>query len=71
MDNTMKAMTSGTVLAIRVREGDEVDVEQIVAVLESMKMELEVRSSIAGRVKRVAVKEGDGVEQGQVLLEFG
>jgi biotin carboxyl carrier protein len=41
---------------------------QGVVVVEAMKMENELRSPKAGRVKDVSVKAGDSVEAGRVLL---
>ena len=44
----------GTVLAVRVAEGDEVEAGQVLVVLEAMKMENTVTAPAAGRVERVA-----------------
>jgi acetyl-CoA carboxylase biotin carboxyl carrier protein len=38
-------------------------------ILESMKMEIPVISPKAGKVTRIHVKEGDAVQEGQVLAE--
>ena len=48
--------------------GDEVAVRQGVVVVEAMKMENELRSPKAGRVKEVSVAPGTSVEAGRVLL---
>ena len=40
----------------------------MVCVLEAMKMENEVQTEVAGRVKEVKVKAGEMVEGGQVLI---
>jgi biotin carboxyl carrier protein len=58
----------GRVVRVLVEPGDEVAVRQGVVVVEAMKMENELRSPKAGRVKDVSVKAGDSVEAGRVLL---
>jgi biotin carboxyl carrier protein len=45
-----------------------VGARQAVAVVEAMKMENELRSPRAGRVKHVAVAPGTSVEAGRVLV---
>jgi len=58
----------GRVVRILVQPGDEVAARQGVVVVEAMKMENELRSPKAGRVKDVAVAEGASVEAGRVLV---
>jgi acetyl-CoA carboxylase carboxyltransferase component/biotin carboxyl carrier protein len=58
----------GTVVSIEVAEGDRVRAGQTVAVMESMKMEHEVKAPRAGIVRRVAVAVGDALYQGHPLL---
>jgi acetyl-CoA carboxylase biotin carboxyl carrier protein len=62
------AHITGTVWEIRVNVGDEVEEEQVVVVLESMKMEMPVEAPQDGRVASIAVKKGQPVEEGEVLL---
>jgi acetyl-CoA carboxylase biotin carboxyl carrier protein len=65
------AHITGTVWKIEVAVGDSVAVEQPLVILESMKMEMPVEAPEAGRVLRVAVAEGQAVEEGDVLVELG
>jgi biotin carboxyl carrier protein len=58
----------GRVVRILVSPGDEVAVRQSVIVVEAMKMENELRSPKAGRVKDVSVAVGASVEAGRVLI---
>jgi biotin carboxyl carrier protein len=58
----------GRVVRILVGPGDEVAARQPVVVVEAMKMENELRSPKAGRVKDVSVTEGASVEAGRVLI---
>ena len=50
------------------RPGDLVDAGQPLLVIEAMKMLNELRAPRAGRVERVAVAAGDGVELGDLLV---
>jgi biotin carboxyl carrier protein len=54
-----------------VEEGSHVHKGDKIIILESMKMENELRSPRDGVVIRVQVKPGDGVEKGQVLAVIG
>ncbi len=58
----------GKVVKILVAEGDDVQAEQGVIVVEAMKMENELKSAIAGKVKEIFVKEGEVVESGAKLV---
>ena len=68
---SIMAPMPGKVISIKVKVGDPVTQNQIVAVLEAMKMENEIQSDIAGTVQSVSVKPGETVEGGQVLLVVG
>jgi acetyl-CoA carboxylase biotin carboxyl carrier protein len=67
---TITAPITGLVWEVLVAENDAVEVEQVVIVLESMKLEIPVESEHAGTVRRIAVAEGDAVNQGDVLVEL-
>jgi biotin carboxyl carrier protein len=58
----------GRVVRILVAAGDEVAVRQGIVVVEAMKMENELRSPKAGRVKEITVVPGTSVEAGRVLV---
>jgi len=61
------AHITGTVWKIEVKEGDEIDEGDIVAILESMKMEMPVESDEAGTIKAIKVKEGQAIAEGDVI----
>ena len=61
---------AGNVLEVKVKVGDTVAVNDVLLVLEAMKMESNVASPIAGVVKEILVKAGDSVTQGQVLVKM-
>ena len=64
------AHITGTVWKIEVQAGDEVKEEQVLVILESMKMEMPVEAPGAGRVASVLVSEGQAVEEGDVLVKL-
>jgi acetyl-CoA/propionyl-CoA carboxylase biotin carboxyl carrier protein len=57
----------GTVLAVEVSDGDEVEPGQVVCVVEAMKMENEITSPRAGTVSGLSVEAGQAVTTGQVI----
>ncbi|MBY0396650.1 MAG: biotin/lipoyl-binding protein [Thermoleophilia bacterium] len=61
---------SGTVSRVAVQVGQDIQVNDILVVLEAMKMETEITAPIAGKVARLTVAQGDAVQAGQVLVEF-
>lgn len=61
----------GAVLEVLVTEGDRVERNQTVVLMESMKMELVITAPRAGVVRRVAVEPGQQVDRGMRLLELG
>ena len=61
---------AGQVWKVLVKEGDEVEADQPLLILESMKMEIPVMSPDAGRVTRMLVGEGDQVAEGQIVAEI-
>ncbi len=67
-DAVITSPMPGIVIAVPVAEGDEVSADDKVIILESMKMENELRTPSAGRVISVEVEPGASVEKGQVLV---
>ncbi|HET9598924.1 MAG TPA: acetyl-CoA carboxylase biotin carboxyl carrier protein subunit [Anaeromyxobacteraceae bacterium] len=64
----LAAHITGTVVRIEKRAGDEVQPGDPVVILESMKMEMPLEAETGGRVKEVRVKEGQAVNEGDVLV---
>lgn len=65
---TINAMMSGSIIAVLVKEGDEVKENDAVVKLEAMKMETIVNSPFAGKVKEVLVNERQAVTAGDMLI---
>ena len=63
----VKAELVGNVWKVEAKAGDEVAEEDVLIILESMKMEIPVTSPVAGTVKEIRVKEKDVVREGQVV----
>jgi methylmalonyl-CoA carboxyltransferase small subunit len=61
---------AGVVVRVSVQVGQAIQVNDVLLVLEAMKMETAITSPIAGKVARVNAKVGDAVQGGQVLVEF-
>jgi acetyl-CoA/propionyl-CoA carboxylase biotin carboxyl carrier protein len=57
----------GTVIAVEVAEGDEVEAGQVVCVVEAMKMENEIVSPRAGVISNLSIEAGQAVSSGQVI----
>jgi acetyl-CoA/propionyl-CoA carboxylase biotin carboxyl carrier protein len=57
----------GTVLAVEVAEGDEVEAGQVLCIVEAMKMENEVAAHRGGTVKELHVAEGQAVKADEVI----
>ena len=60
---------AGVVLEFLVKPGDKITVDQDVVMLESMKMQIPIQSTVDGVVKTIKANEGDFVDDGDVLLE--
>lgn len=64
------APIAGTVTKVLVNPGDRVKQNDVVLILEAMKMESNVVAPVEGVVRNVNVTNGYRVVQGQVLVEF-
>jgi pyruvate carboxylase subunit B len=58
----------GTVLDVKVAEGDTVEAGQVLAIVEAMKMENEVTAPVGGVVESVSVSAGSAVTPGQAMF---
>jgi len=66
----IKAELAGNVWKVQGTAGQSVAADETLLVLESMKMEIPVVAPRAGKVTRLHVKEGDTVQEGQLLVEL-
>jgi biotin carboxyl carrier protein len=64
----LKAPMPGLAITVPVDEGQTVEKGQILVIIESMKMQNELRAPFAGKVARLKIKTGESVQQKQILL---
>ena len=67
MATEVKAELVGNVWKVEAKAGDKVEEDDILVILESMKMEIPVVAPVAGTVREILVKEKDVVREGQGL----
>lgn len=68
--SVLKAPIPGVIIKLNVKVGDTVKIGDTVLILEAMKMQNEIQASKNGLVKNIAVKEGQNVYEGEVLIEI-
>jgi acetyl-CoA carboxylase biotin carboxyl carrier protein len=64
----VESQITGSVWKITATVGDEVEEEDVLLIIESMKMEIPVEAPQGGRVTEIRVQEGQPVEEGDVLV---
>ena len=69
-DGVVRSPMPGRILSVNISVGDTVKKGQPIFILESMKMENTIASSIDGTVKSVHVAASDSVQHGQTLAEI-
>ena len=70
-EGTVIAPMQGLIVKLPVKAGDSVKLGDVVAVLEAMKMQNDIVTTVAGKVSHVYVKEGEVVSPNQPLLAVG
>lgn len=65
---SVPAPVNGNVIKVLCSIGDNVEPDQTVMVLESMKMEIEVKAGVSGKVNAITVDQGQNVEEGETIL---
>lgn len=58
----------GMISKVTVKRGDRVEVNQVVAVVEAMKMETSVVARMEGTIDEILIKEGDNVKAGELMI---
>ena len=64
----IESEVTGKVWKIEMKEGDSVREEDVIMILESMKMEIPVEAPCDGTIASILVKEEDTVEEDQVIV---
>ncbi len=68
MSIEVEAQITGSVWRIETSIGSDVEEDDVLLIIESMKMEIPVEAPEAGRVAEIRVQEGQAIEEGHVLV---
>jgi methylmalonyl-CoA carboxyltransferase small subunit len=69
-DKVCRSPIAGVVFKVTSEVGQEIKQDDLLLVLEAMKMETNITAHVAGKIKAIHVNQGDAVKNGQVLVEF-
>lgn len=64
----IEAQIAGSVWKIEKAVGDAVQEEDVVLIIESMKMEIPVEAPCSGTIREIRTAEGESIEEGDVLV---
>ena len=64
----IEAQITGNVWKIEKAVGDEVAEEDVILIIESMKMEIPLEAPTAGRIAEIRTTEGESIEEGDILV---
>lgn len=67
---TVSSPIAGVVVELKCQPGQSVQKDQVVVVIEAMKMNTSIASPLSGTVKRILVAAGDSVREAQALVEI-
>jgi len=70
-EGAVTAPMTGKIVSVKVKKDDQVKADQVLCIIEAMKMENEITASKAGTVQEVNVSEGSPVSEGDVLFVIG
>ena len=68
MSIEVESQVTGNVWKIEVAAGDTVEEDDVLLVIESMKMEIPVEAPDDGRVAEIRVEEGQAIAEGDILV---
>jgi biotin carboxyl carrier protein len=67
MATEVEAQIAGSLWKIEKVVGDAVEANDVIMIIESMKMEIPVEAPCAGTIGEIRVQEGEAIEEGAVL----
>ena len=70
IEGCQKSNLQGTILKVKVKKGDKVKIGDVLATIEAMKMEQELKSERDGEVKDIFIKEGGPVSTGDIIMQI-
>lgn len=65
-----RSPVAGVVVKLNVSPGQQLQINDLIMVLEAMKMETNITAPVAGTIKKINVAQGDGVKVNQILVQF-
>jgi len=69
-EKVCRSPIAGVVFKIVAQVGQQLEVDDLLVVLEAMKMETNITAHIPGKVAKILVAVGEAVQPGQALAEF-
>ena len=69
-EGNLSSPISGRVVKVNVKNGENVKKDEVLMVIEAMKMEYLIRAPFDGKVKKVNFKENDQIEIGQITVDL-
>ncbi len=69
-ENVCRSPIAGIVQRVNVQVGQKLQIDDLLVVLEAMKMETNITAHSAGTVKKIMASPGEAVKSGQALIEF-
>jgi len=67
MATEVEAQIAGSLWKIEKTVGDTVKTDDVIMIIESLKMEIPVEAPCAGTISEIRVAEGDSIEEGMIL----
>lgn len=67
---SLSAPLTGSIIAVKVKKGDIVKINDELIILTAMKMENIIIAPFSGKISKILIKEGDQVSTGELLIEF-
>ena len=69
-DKVCRSPMAGIVVRVNVQSGQQIQKDDVLMVLEAMKMETNITAPVNGRARSIDVQAGDSVQVNQVLVQF-
>jgi methylmalonyl-CoA carboxyltransferase small subunit len=69
-DKVCRSPIAGVVFKIIAQVGQQLEEDDLIVILEAMKMETNITAHVSGKIKTILVAVGEAVKPGQALVEF-
>jgi biotin carboxyl carrier protein len=68
VEGAVTAPMTGKIVKVKVKKGEQVNANQVLCVIEAMKMENEITAPKAGTIQEINVSDGSPVSEGEILF---